>query len=386
MSKSLNQNQIIQLNKMMDDGYVIRQSHPTLDLFIYNYSDKTQYDSKWNEITLMCRGLVLNFNYEIICHCLKKFFNYDEIKFKTKVDLSKPHTATTKMDGSYGQMFFYLDQQIFSSRGSFTSEQAIKLEEIYKKKYSHIELNKNYSFIVEIIYPTNRIVIDYGDIEDFFLITVIDNETGEEFSYDWICKNYSFFNIVKRHDFNNMLIEKIQALNLNNEEGYVFHFPEKLKIITGDSEYFVDRLKSKFEDYVKLHRIITNVSTRTIWNYLKDKKPLKKILENVPDEFYVWVNKTIDDLQEKFNSVFNLHTDIYSNISFFESRKLYADMVKLLCKQNSEINSSILFNLYTMKYSDAIDPNNIKLKNITDTIWDLIEPKFEKPFKQDNLI
>ncbi len=48
------------LQKYHEDGLVYNQVHPTLDLTIWNYTEKVQYEGLWDEITLMCRGLVTN--------------------------------------------------------------------------------------------------------------------------------------------------------------------------------------------------------------------------------------------------------------------------------------------------------------------------------------
>ena len=46
------------LNKYYDEGLLYKQVHPTLPLTIWNYTEKVQYENLWDEITLMCRGLV----------------------------------------------------------------------------------------------------------------------------------------------------------------------------------------------------------------------------------------------------------------------------------------------------------------------------------------
>ncbi len=46
------------LEKYYEDGLLHRQVHPTLDLTIWNYSPKVQYEKLWDEVTIQCRGLV----------------------------------------------------------------------------------------------------------------------------------------------------------------------------------------------------------------------------------------------------------------------------------------------------------------------------------------
>jgi putative RNA ligase len=49
------------------------------------------------------------------------------------------------------------------------------------------------------------------------------------------------------------------------------------------------RVKVKGQRYMELHRIMTGVSTRTIREYLSEKKSFDDMLAIVPDEFAQWV-------------------------------------------------------------------------------------------------
>jgi len=66
------------LRQMLDERLVIVQKHPDADLFIYNYTNKAQYDRIWNEITLQSRGLILDADLNIVARPFKKFFNLEE--------------------------------------------------------------------------------------------------------------------------------------------------------------------------------------------------------------------------------------------------------------------------------------------------------------------
>ena len=140
-------NLLITLEKYFQEGWLIKQTHPTLPLTIWNYSQSTQYEGKWDEITLMCRGLVTDDNGNIVARPFKKFFNLEENK----------HTPTSefevyeKMDGSCIICFYYNNEWIFCSRGSFTSEQA-EMAEILSKKYPIELLDKSKTYVFEIIY------------------------------------------------------------------------------------------------------------------------------------------------------------------------------------------------------------------------------------------
>ena len=107
-------------------GQLFKQDHRTLPLSIWNYTPEVQYGQLWDEVTLQCRGLVTDKEGNVVAYPFKKFFNIEENK----------HTPTEnfevyeKMDGSLGILFFYEGKWVVATRGSFTSEQAVKGAEI----------------------------------------------------------------------------------------------------------------------------------------------------------------------------------------------------------------------------------------------------------------
>lgn len=62
------------LDNLLECGYITKANHPTVDLFLYNYTEKCKKEEYWNDVTLWCRGLILNANNEIKYHPLKKIF------------------------------------------------------------------------------------------------------------------------------------------------------------------------------------------------------------------------------------------------------------------------------------------------------------------------
>lgn len=170
------------LKQLIADDYINVQKHPTADLYIYNYSPKAQYDRLWNDWTLACRGLIMNALYEVVARPFHKFFNLEETENLILPD--EPFEVYEKMDGSLGILYWADGKPAIATRGSFTSEQAIVATELLHTKYAnsleHLDPTKTYLF--EIIYPENRIVIDYGDARKLVLLAVIDTKTGAEIS------------------------------------------------------------------------------------------------------------------------------------------------------------------------------------------------------------
>ena len=350
------------LDKYVEDGWLIKQNHPLLPLTIYNYSQATQYEGKWDEITLGCRGLILDDNGKVIARPFSKFFNLEENRHSP----TETFTVYEKLDGSLGIVFWYNDEWHLASRGSFTSEQAIRGKAMLDSKYNTNFLSSEFTYLFEIIYPENRIVVDYGDMEKLIMIGEIETETGIEYNSLSICDYEKCgFDVVKTYDavkdFN-----QLKAENWHNKEGFVIKFSNG------------DRCKIKFEDYVTLHKIITNVSSYDIWENLKSFGKLDEdLLTQVPDEFYEWVRKVESDLKAEYKTIEDLYEQTYNNIlsfifvmtprgdqdTFVKHRAEFAKLAK------SYNHPGILFAMYDGK-------------DYSQMIWKMIKPKYEKPFSK----
>lgn len=346
------------LNSYIDNGLLEKNSHPTLPLDIYNYSRECQFSRHWDEITLNMRGTVLDRDGNVVARTFPKFFNLEELN---QEDIpNESFDVFEKMDGSLGILFNYNDQWIFATKGSFSSDQSIRGKEILEK-YDYQSLAKDCTYLFEIIYPENIIVVSY-DFEDLVLLAIINNEDGYE------------YDIHSEEAISDVL--DIKGFRIVKKYHGVQDYKELKKIIDNNAEGFVIRFKSGFrmkikgEEYVRLHRLLTNFSNVDIWELLKNKQDLGNFLDRVPDEFDLWVKKTIKELKYNYSSIEERANDIYK--SFFEKRpdfekdkgrKEFAEWAK---EQDRSI-TSILFMLY--------DGNDYSEK-----IWKMIRPKYQKPF------
>ncbi len=120
------------------------------------------------------------------------------------------------MDGSLGIVFWYEGKWILATRGSFTSDQAIKGAEILKKYNTDI-MFRHLTFCFEIIYKNNRIVVDYGDDEKLVLLGTFD-KSGKE--YDAEMWGEYGFDVVKKYD-GIKDFKELKEMVKNDQEGFV---------------------------------------------------------------------------------------------------------------------------------------------------------------------
>jgi len=343
------------LEKYHNDGLVYKQVHPTLPLTIWNYSEKVQYEGLFDDITLQTRGLVTDDKGNVVARPFKKFFNQEEGK----------HTPTSefdvyaKMDGSLGVLFNYEGEWVMATRGSFTSDQAIKGMEMLSK-YDYNRLNKGYTYLFEIIYANNRIVVQYP-FEDVVLLGVIETTTGYEVNIhdgenDVRLRNLINnlgFQVVKKYD-GIKDYSVLKGMIRDDEEGFVVKFSNGC------------RMKVKGVEYLRLHKIMTNVSTTGIWEVLSSGGNMDEILKDVPDEFYSKIKSYVKDLRYHYWSVQEHAGKYFDNLYESYDRELpekakYAEWVKQFDKHLHPI----LFRMYDNK-------------DYSSYIWKLIRPEFKK--------
>ena len=339
------------LYQYYDNGLLTKQVHPTLPLTIWNYTPKVQYEGLWDEITIQCRGIVTDIDGNIVARPFRKFYNIEENRHipTEKFDVYE------KMDGSLGILFYYDGQWILATRGSFTSDQANKGREMLQK-YEYTQLHKSYTYLFEIIYDENQIVCKY-DFEDLILLGMVETETSYEVNlYDEgvdirhknLIKNIGL-NVVKRYD-GILDYTTLKRLIPNNSEGYVIRFSNG------------DRMKIKGEEYLRLHKIMSNLSTTAIWEVLSSGGTMDEILNNVPDEFYVKIKEYEDKLKYEYQTLYSYSKfifDILISSVGYESRAVFAYEAK------KYKYPSILFNM-------------LDGKEVDDLIWKIIKPKFQK--------
>ena len=74
------------LEKYYEEDWLIKQRHPVLPLTIWNYSRKCVWEKHWDDITISCRGLVVDDDGKIVSRCFKKFLIFGSqihLKFRT---------------------------------------------------------------------------------------------------------------------------------------------------------------------------------------------------------------------------------------------------------------------------------------------------------------
>ncbi|MEU9714359.1 RNA ligase [Streptomyces sp. NPDC047976] len=316
-----------ELADAIDAGHVTRKQHPELPLSIYTYTRTAQYEQVWNRVTTRCRGLVADDETgAVVALPLPKFFNVGEHTSGRPYAPALPDETFEvydKVDGSLAVVFHYADHWRAASKGSFISSQAAWAQRLLDTRDTSA-LVPGTTYLAEMLYPQNRIVVDYGDRRDLVLLAAFGPDGTEvplaEAAGHW----QDIGSVVKVWPA--MPLDELLALADSNTlpgggsatgtdaEGFVLRFASGV------------RAKAKLSEYVRLHRLLTGVNERDIWRAhgvqrfagvsakllaqglnctVADVeeaggKPLDALLEQVPDEFDAWVREVIVRLEDAF--------------------------------------------------------------------------------------
>ncbi|MFW6219329.1 MAG: T4 RnlA family RNA ligase [bacterium] len=352
------------INDYIKEGLLIKNKHPIYDIWILNYSQTCQFDKKWDDVTLLSRGLVVDGDGNIVARCFPKFFNYEELINDPKlgeIPYGESFEVYEKVDGSLIIMFYYNNEWIFASRGSFISEQAMKAKEIFNEKYNFLisGFEKTKTYLFEVLYKENRIVVNYGDDERLVLLGIIHTDTGQETSLKDLAElDFNYYGksfIVKQYHGICDISEIREKLENDSDEGVVVRFSSGF------------RMKVKWKEYCRLHKIVTNISSKDIWEYLRTGKSIAPLLEKVPDEFFEWVQTIISNLNEEYNYIELQSLKIFWKIYVCDANTMRKDFA-LEAKESKY--SGILFKMY-------------EGKEYSDLIWKMIKPEYKQPFKSE---
>lgn len=346
------------LNAFIEAGLISERRHPEAPLWIYNYTSRAVYERRWTAETLACRGLILDDQNRVVARPFEKFFNLHEHS-RSDIIFRRPFTVTEKVDGSLGVYYEANGTPAIATRGAFDNDQARWATAHLALHYAGWRAPQGVTPLFEIIYPANRIVIDYEGREALVLLAVINNETG----LDEALESVAWPGPVVRHfEATGMKPRDIaEALGQDdgNSEGFVLRFEDRKRHI---------RVKVKLSEYTRLHRLVTGVSNKSIWEALRAGSSLDELLDRVPDEFYDWVR------QEQSRQVTEHAQRVAAAMAHFEAlcaslpdgwgRKEFA-----LAAQKQD-QAELLFLL-------------LDSRDIADRVWRSLEPEYSRPFKRD---
>jgi RNA ligase len=363
------------LDEHLRNGIIRKQVHPLFsELSVYNYSEKAQFDRIWDACTNVCRGLVAAGD-EVIARGFNKFHNlnteYVPETLEANLPMDMPPLVTKKLDGSMGIAYRWDSQWWVATRGSFDSDQARWATAWLRSHCSALGLEPGtcwlggYTPVFEIIYQQNRIVVDYHH-EGLVMLGVIEISTGRELPRSQMEDLAQLFGLQPVEKFDKTLAE-CAAEDIPNEEGYVLTYSNGVKI------------KVKFAEYVRLHRILTGLNPKAIWELLAEKAGASVDLllqdDKMPSGFKAWLREWATELRGRYATLEKEALNVFAGRPKFDDfgrdlgPALRRKMTALYFQKTPHL-ASILFAM-------------LDGKDHAEIIWDRVRPKATDTFKHE---
>lgn len=270
------------LEPYIQKGLVKKRTSGALSIF--NYTQDCQSRQAWDDVTLQCRGLILDENSEIIALPFSKFFNIGEPSCGPLPNL--PYRVFSKLDGSLLIGYWWLEAWHFATRGSFDNDYTR-----YASRFLPLldNLPKDCTHLFEIILPVEldglpRLVQHEPGL---YYLGARHLATGADFDPVDIYSQCKTSN-AEYHATKSVASSLHECESSTGSEGYVIRYTNGVRV----------KIKSAW--YLNLFKSLFNLSERGI-RAMWSKNPLSSplgILTEFPEECWDRVKPLIDDVYD----------------------------------------------------------------------------------------
>ena len=339
---------------------------------IFNYSVGCDFS---NDLVKASRGLVLDKStFDVVCWKFDKFFNSHE-QYADNIDWSTAKVQE-KVDGSVLGLYWnkYENDWNWSTNGTINAKDAPSESPFSDSFYDIIqkadnlkdinfnELNKQYTYIFELVGKENRVVVEYPTTS-LYHIGTRDNLTGKELDIDIGIKKPKSFPL---HNFN-ACVTAIKELSKDidlkvGSEGLLEGF------VVVDSNWH--RVKIKTPEYLQLHHFANGViyNKSKILDILRtDDVNIDEIIKSYPD----------------YKKVFDFYNSEISRVE--QEVDVFIDFVRNRYEENGndrkEIAQEIIGNKYANLGFKALG-NNKSSKQLLSELLDVQYERLINDFKE----
>lgn len=334
------------LDEYVDKGLLRRAEDK--DLVQYNYTEKTNNCGLWDEITIFNRGNIYEkATGKLIAKAMPKFLNIEQLSEEEQARIlqTSKFSVTEKMDGCLGILYKYKGEIRCNSRGGFDNYVTDKMKELLPKYSMLNRLLEHNTLNVEVISPATRIICDYGDTEELYLITAYSTNTDiGEYSYKdtETLARIMRMPIVEQQDMTWETLLQWQKDATYKHEGFVVRFPNN------------ERVKVKSKDYLRIVRLRCGLTKHRIWNTWKNdleqaKNDLTSYMNNVPDELSKTAQRYLEELQAAMNEHKQNAINLYEATQNIPTKDLSGYF-----KETPSIYQSCVYNIRNNKSYDKL--------------------------------
>lgn len=295
------------------------------------------------DIVKEARGIIFREkDFKVVCFPFIKFFNVEEpyaddinwenIQVQEKVDGSLIKVWADTSENGLPIWNISTNGTIDAFKANLTENMSDyhNFGELFMSVFDAdllFNLNKDYTYMFELVSPYNKVVVPYDKI-DIYHIGTRNNITGEELNVDIGVKKPKVYNLNSKNEIK----EAAEKLPFN-EEGYV---------VVDDN---FKRVKIKSPAYVNAHHLVNN-------KMINLEKMLNLIIENEQDEFLAYFPEYTEDFK-KLSKLYNKYKEYLQEIEnevnrlkqTVETKKDFAQVLK----SEFPMDTAVGFMLYDKK-------------------------------------
>ena len=374
---------IDELHYLVSQGYISSEVNTSGKLTIYHSTRKADQEwptSEWPSAAVVCQGLILDDEYNIIARPPSKIFEW--MAYEGDIPTDFAYQVLEYIPGIPCVMYVnHAGVVQISATDSFASPASVFANDLY---YQGMPDRGHLNEILDTHTPVFRLMApafdgvdqDYPIKRGLVLVEIVNKMTGRRMQIHdekgaarslGYAELWSGFRV---HEASHgQGLEAIYDID-QQSRGYGFY------------TYFNNgmRLRMHFEELAGMERVKPGViSSSVIWNHLRDDNmvALDNLLDTIPNEFADWALDLRDDMARKFMALKLDLTDEYFEIlqSIDPSLLLDENQVDRVFayEANKSANKALLF----------CKKNNQNMDNL---IWGQIKPKHIQPYKESQIM
>ena len=261
----------------------LKKLEKSLHIRVGTYSDRVilNYNPlkspKFNDITQECRGLILSyFAFDVLSRSFDRFFNHRETFESLEFPIERS-IIYEKIDGSLMNLYFANNEWAVASRkmafaeGTCATGQSfyeLFLASIGKDDLFSVDLDRDYTYIFEMVSPETRVVKSYGAEPQAFFLCARHKLSG---AYLMPGSIKTPFGLKTPKEFRLSSLEEIQNSLVNLpplDEGYVVYDPVTSQRLKIKNPIYVAMSHKRFNGALSAKSILTMMSNGEIDEYL----------------------------------------------------------------------------------------------------------------------
>jgi RNA ligase len=345
------------------------------DLSIFKYTQACHIQGRWNAINRQARGLIMRADGTVVARPFAKFFNLGEVS-ETRLEAlpwNESVEVYEKVDGSCGIGYIKSVttdnfpggtslQWYLATPGSLQSEQAIEGTRILNRVaiqydanhplgcsmrpvYQLEHLPQDCTPVFEIVYPGNRIVVDYKG-ENFLSLLAIFELNGVEWHprrVDRIAEACGFKR-PRRYD-----LDIRQEVHFEeNSEGYVVRFESGL------------RVKIKSPNYLRIHRLLNYLSPKGVIELIRGREYGSTLLSLPPH-----IVRDFDDIRAAAQTKFD-------EIMIYAAERL-REMLSVVGENGSRKEKALWIQANVRNEVTGVVFGMLDDKDVKDGVWRIVQ-------------